>query len=93
MFSPLLCAHPPAVRWHRAKVPFFASTNDFDFHTPHWHGNVVTINQMRTDVAFMGPMQMITADMVPDDVGTWLLHCHVTTHNEAGMNVRYAVTP
>jgi hephaestin len=74
------------VRWY-----VMSSTNDFDFHTPHWHGNVVTVNQMRTDVAFMGPMQMVTADMVPDNEGTWLLHCHVSFHNTAGMTGRYAV--
>ena len=76
------------VRWY-----VFSGTNDFDFHTPHWHGNTVLINQMRTDVTSISPMQMITADMVPDDVGTWLLHCHVSFHNTEGMNVRYAVTP
>jgi FtsP/CotA-like multicopper oxidase with cupredoxin domain len=74
------------VRWY-----VMSSTNDFDFHTPHWHGNVVTVNGMRTDVAFMGPMQMITADMTPDNEGTWLLHCHVSFHNTAGMTGRYAV--
>jgi FtsP/CotA-like multicopper oxidase with cupredoxin domain len=76
------------VRWY-----IFAGTNDFDAHTPHWHGNVVTINQMRTDVTLLGPMQMVTADMVPDNVGTWLLHCHVSFHNTEGMNTRYAVVP
>ena len=74
------------VRWY-----VFSSTNDFDFHTPHWHGNTVLIGGMRTDVTFMGPMQMIVADMVPDDVGTWLFHCHVSFHNTAGMTTRYAV--
>jgi len=76
------------VRWY-----LFSGSNDFDFHTPHWHGNTVLINQMRTDVTFMAPMQMMTADMVPDDPGIWLLHCHVSFHNAAGMNVRYRVTP
>ncbi|HEV7219153.1 MAG: multicopper oxidase domain-containing protein [Terriglobales bacterium] len=76
------------VRWY-----LFAGMNDFDFHTPHWHGNTVTINQMRTDVTFMAPMQMATADMVPDDPGIWLLHCHISFHNAAGMNARYKVTP
>ena len=74
------------VRWYA-----MSSTNDFDFHTPHWHGNVVTVNGMRTDVAFMGPMQMVTADMTPDNEGTWLLHCHVSFHNTAGMTGRYVV--
>ena len=76
------------VRWY-----VFTGTNDFDTHTPHWHGNTVLVNQMRTDVTSILPMQMVTADMVPDDVGTWLLHCHVSFHNTEGMNVRYAVTP
>jgi FtsP/CotA-like multicopper oxidase with cupredoxin domain len=76
------------VRWY-----LFSGINDFDFHTPHWHGNTVVINQMRTDVTSLAPMQMVTADMVPDDPGIWLLHCHVSFHNTEGMTTRYAVTP
>lgn len=76
------------VRWY-----LMASTNDFDFHAPHWHGNTVILNGMRTDVAQLAMMQMSTADMVPDNVGTWLFHCHVSFHNEEGMAVRYRVTP
>ncbi len=74
------------VRWY-----VMSSTNDFDFHSPHWHGNTVTIAGMRTDVTFLGPMAMVVADMIPDDVGTWLFHCHVSFHNEGGMAVRYRV--
>ena len=76
------------VRWY-----LFSGINDFDFHTPHWHGNTVVISQMRTDVTFMAPMQMVTADMVPDDPGIWLFHCHVSFHNLGGMAVRYVVSP
>src|SRR6185436_1884176 len=67
------------VRWY-----VFASTGDFDFHTPHWHGNTVLIHGMRTDVGSLEPMEMITADMVPDDPGTWFFHCHVSDHLLAG---------
>ncbi len=74
------------VRWY-----LMASTSDFDFHSPHWHGNTVTIAGMRTDVTFLGPMQMAIANMTPDDVGIWLFHCHVSFHNEEGMAVRYRV--
>jgi len=74
------------VRWY-----LMASTNDFDFHAPHWHGNTVVLNGMRTDVAQLAMMQMVSADMTPDDVGTWLFHCHVSFHNEEGMAVRYRV--
>jgi len=74
------------VRWY-----VFSGTNDFDAHTPHWHGNTVVINHMRMDVTSIAPMQMVTADMVPDNPGTWLIHCHVSFHNTEGMNARYAV--
>jgi hephaestin len=74
------------VRWY-----LMGSTNDFDFHSPHWHGNTVVINGMRTDVSTLLPMQMVTADMVPDDPGIWLFHCHVSIHNGEGMAVRYQV--
>jgi len=76
------------VRWY-----LMASTNDFDFHAPHWHGNTVIMNGMRTDVTQLAMMQMENADMIPDDVGTWLFHCHVSFHNEEGMAVRYRVAP
>lgn len=76
------------VRWY-----LFSGTNDFDFHTPHWHGNTLLISGMRTDVTFMAPMQMVTADMAPDDPGIWLFHCHVSFHNAAGMAARYVVKP
>jgi FtsP/CotA-like multicopper oxidase with cupredoxin domain len=76
------------VRWY-----LMSSTNDFDFHAPHWHGNTVIVNGMRTDVTQVMAMSMVTANMVPDNVGTWLFHCHVSFHNEEGMAVRYRVTP
>jgi len=75
------------VRWY-----VFASTNDFDFHAPHWHGNTVLLNGMRTDVLQLSMMQMVVADMIPDNVGTWLFHCHVSFHFTDGMGVRYRVT-
>ena len=76
------------VRWY-----LLASTNDFDAHAPHWHGNTVLLNQMRTDVAELAPMGMLIADMVPDNVGTWLYHCHISFHMASGMQARYAVVP
>ncbi len=74
------------VRWY-----IFASTNDFDAHAPHWHGNTVLVHGMRTDVTSLTPMEMITADMVPDNPGTWLFHCHVSFHLTQGMQARYRV--
>lgn len=76
------------VRWY-----VMAQGTEVDLHTPHWHGNTVVLNGMRTDVAALLPMSMVTADMVPDAVGTWYYHCHVNDHITAGMLARYRVDP
>lgn len=76
------------VRWY-----LMGMGTEVDLHTPHWHGNTVTINGMRTDVANLLPASMVTADMRPDALGTWLFHCHVGDHIAAGMLARYAVLP
>jgi hephaestin len=72
------------VRWY-----LMAMGTEVDLHTPHWHGHTVTIMGMRTDVANLLPATMQTADMVPDDPGTWLYHCHVNDHILAGMLALY----
>ena len=73
------------VRWYA-----MGSTN-FEFHTPHWHGNVVTSNHMRTDVGMLLPMGMFVADMIPDNPGKWFFHCHVAAHLRMGMQAFYTV--
>ena len=75
------------VRWY-----LFANSNQDDVHTPHWHGQTVVFNNMRTDMVHLEPMMMVVADMVPDNVGTWLLHCHVNDHLEGGMQALFTVT-
>ena len=37
------------------------------------------------------PGSMATADMLADNPGTWLLHCHVGDHMHAGMVAVYAI--
>ncbi len=76
------------VRWYLLSLG-----NAFNFHSPHWHGNVVTVNGSRTDVVLLSPAQMVTADMVPDNTGTWMYHCHVSDHMQAGMMALYQVLP
>ena len=75
------------VRWY-----VMGSTN-FEFHAPHWHGNVVVTNHMRTDVGMLLPMGMFVADMVPDNPGKWLFHCHVSPHLRMGMQAFFIVEP
>lgn len=77
------------VRWY-----VFTSTGFDDFHTPHWHGNTVLVHGERRDVLDMGgPMLMTEADMVADEPGVWLLHCHFAEHMHEGMSARYEVMP
>ncbi|MGB9071858.1 MAG: multicopper oxidase domain-containing protein [Terriglobales bacterium] len=62
-------------------------------HTPHWHGNVVLSQGHRTDVLSISQAEMLTADMVPDNPGTWMYHCHVDEHMVTGMATLYKVEP
>ncbi|MBZ5596954.1 MAG: multicopper oxidase domain-containing protein [Acidobacteriia bacterium] len=62
-------------------------------HNPHWHGNVVLARGRRTDVLSISPADMLTADMVPDDPGIWMYHCHIDDHMMAGMVTLYKVEP
>ncbi|MEP7191681.1 MAG: multicopper oxidase domain-containing protein [Actinomycetota bacterium] len=75
------------VRWYT-----FSLGTEVDLHTPHWHGNTETTNGMRSDMIQLMPGMMMVSDMQPDDVGTWLFHCHVNDHILAGMQGRYRVT-
>ena len=76
------------VRWY-----LMGNSNEDDAHVPHWHGQTVLVNNMRMDALNMGPMGMIVADMVPDNPGTWLLHCHVNDHFDGGMYGLFRVDP
>ena len=75
------------VRW------YVMGTTNFEVHAPHWHGNTVVLNKMRTDVTSLTTMGMQVAEMVPDNPGTWLFHCHVRDHLVAGMQSFYRVLP
>jgi FtsP/CotA-like multicopper oxidase with cupredoxin domain len=77
------------VRWY-----IFANPNEqeaWDIHTPHWHGQTAVVAHMRTDMVMLTPMMGAIADMVPDNPGIWLLHCHMPGHYLAGMRTRFQV--
>ncbi len=76
------------VRWYMGDIG-----NGFNFHTPHWHGNTGTLDGKRVDVVSIAPLQTMVVDMMPDNPGIWLYHCHVDDHMHAGMYARYEVLP
>jgi hypothetical protein len=74
------------VRWH-----LLGMGNEIDVHTPHWHGETVTDAGKNTDVIELLPGSMKTVDMVADNPGTWMFHCHVEDHMEGGMMAVYTI--
>ncbi|HEU4792301.1 MAG TPA: multicopper oxidase domain-containing protein [Nitrolancea sp.] len=76
------------VRWY-----VLGMGNEVDLHTPHWHGQTLLMSGMRMDMVELLPMSMKVLDMTPDNPGTWLYHCHVNDHIQAGMQARFTITP
>ncbi len=74
------------VRWY-----LLGMGNEIDLHTPHWHGETVTEAGRNTDVIELLPGSMKTVDMLADNPGTWMFHCHVEDHMEAGMMAVYTI--
>jgi len=76
------------VRWY-----VMAMGTEVDLHSPHWHGTTLLQNGNRVDVTELIPASTKTLEMQPDDPGTWLYHCHVNDHIEAGMQSKYTILP
>jgi tetratricopeptide (TPR) repeat protein len=74
------------VRWY-----LLGMGSEADLHTAHWHANNVLYHGHRTDVVELLPASMKVADMVADNPGLWMFHCHVSDHMVEGMSARYQV--
>lgn len=73
------------VRWYSAGM---AGT-----HTVHWHANTVMLDRDSVDVVPLNAAEMHTTDMIADNPGTWMVHCHVEGHLALGMYGHYYVAP
>ena len=74
------------VRWYLVGLG-----SEVDLHTPHWHAETVLHLGRRTDVVELMPASMHVADMISNNVGTWMYHCHVADHITAGMLSLYTI--
>ncbi|XP_048338885.1 hephaestin-like [Sphaerodactylus townsendi] len=74
------------VSWH-----LFGMGNEIDVHTAFFHGQTLTVRGHRTDVVSLFPATFITAQMIPQNTGKWLLSCEVHDHLLAGMEAFYEV--
>ncbi|MBN4080426.1 multicopper oxidase domain-containing protein [Beggiatoa alba] len=84
----MVAKHGQRVRWH-----LIGMGTEVDLHTAHWHGKTVLDHGRRTDVVELLPTSMTSVDMLADNPGTWLYHCHVTDHITAGMITRWTILP
>jgi hypothetical protein len=74
------------VRWY-----VMGMGNEIDLHTPHWHGETVVEDKRHVDVVELLPGSTRTVDMVADNPGVWMFHCHVEEHMESGMVTTYTI--
>ena len=57
-------------------------------HPMHIHGHTWGLpgsGGLRKDTVLVAPMQTIEADLLTDNPGEWMLHCHNIYHAEVGM--------
>ncbi|XP_015443907.1 hephaestin isoform X4 [Pteropus alecto] len=80
-----MCAQK-RVAWH-----LFGMGNEVDVHTAFFHGQMLTIRGHHTDVAHIFPATFVTAEMVPQKLGIWLISCQVNSHLQDGMQALYKV--
>jgi len=74
------------VRWYT-----FALGSEEGFHTAHWHGQTLVSYGQRVDTIAVFPATTHIADMVPDNEGIWMYHCHVNHHIHGGMTSLFEV--
>lgn len=80
----------------RAKVGDTVAIHVFggnsDFHTFHMHGHRwKDSGGANVDSPTVGPSETVSIRFVEDNPGRWLYHCHVATHQDAGMAGWYLV--
>ena len=68
------------------------------WHPMHLHGHTFQVIKpdgsrgARKDTVIVLPSQKVTVELLADNPGVWMLHCHNTYHQEAGMMTRLDYT-
>ncbi|XP_074691010.1 hephaestin isoform X4 [Strix aluco] len=69
---------------------------EIDIHTVHFHAETFIYKNgksYRADVVDLFPGTFEMVEMLVGNPGTWLLHCHVSDHIHAGMEILFTVLP
>ncbi|BBU22456.1 multicopper oxidase family protein [Mycobacterium xenopi] len=91
--QPYSKTQPLSIRQGRRALLTFDNTTAM-WHPMHLHGHTFQVIKTdgspgpRKDTVNVLPKQKVNAILVADNPGTWLLHCHNTYHQEAGMMTR-----
>ncbi|XP_041371918.1 hephaestin-like protein [Gigantopelta aegis] len=87
----LVMKHMDLVSWH---ISGWGGPRDV--HPIHFHGQTM-IHQAgrktKVDVIEVGPTVSETVEMLADNPGTWIIHCHNAPHVRNGMMIPYTVLP
>nr|XP_030128351.3 hephaestin isoform X1 [Taeniopygia guttata]XP_030128352.3 hephaestin isoform X1 [Taeniopygia guttata] len=70
--------------------------DEVDVHTVHFHAETFIYKNgksYRADVVDLFPGTFEMVEMLVGNPGTWLLHCHVSDHIHAGMEILFTVLP
>jgi FtsP/CotA-like multicopper oxidase with cupredoxin domain len=94
-------AMPPLLTLDRGRFAHLHFTNESArIHPIHLHGmffRLLARNGERVDEPFfrdtvlVHPREEIDVGLVPEDAGTWMMHCHILEHAESGMMTTIAV--
>ncbi|XP_030056055.1 ferroxidase HEPHL1 isoform X1 [Microcaecilia unicolor] len=75
-----------SVSWH-----LFGMGNEVDVHSAYFHGHTIINRGHRTDIINLFPATFVTAEMIVENSGKWMLSCQVNDHIQAGMQGLYEV--
>jgi FtsP/CotA-like multicopper oxidase with cupredoxin domain len=72
------------------RVRLLLANQSMMFHPVHLHGHSFQVQATarpgpRKDTVIVRPMQSFAVDLVADNPGQWMLHCHNLYHQQAGM--------
>ncbi len=93
---------PPLFTLRRGESCHFTMRNETAWwHTMHIHGFSVLVlsrngkpvlHRQWQDTMLMAPTDVIECAFVADNPGDWMLHCHITDHQMAGLMTVFRVT-
>lgn len=96
--KPFPDARPLTIRAGQRAALTFTNTTQM-WHPMHLHGHTFQVVKSdgtpgaRKDTVAVLPGQKLSVNLIADNPGIWMLHCHNTYHQEAGMmtSLNYAV--